>query len=348
MSVKPSSILILGGTSFVGRHLTEAALAQGHQVTLFNRGQSNPELFAGAEKLNGDRETNLSSLAQAVEQGRRWDAVIDVAGYIPRTVQASAALLAKATEHFTYISTVSVYADHKTAGFDETYPLGTLSAEAVAQVKSKSDITGENYGPLKALCEHEVSRIFGGGALIIRPGLIVGPHDPTDRFTYWPHRIAQGGAVLAPGRPEDCTQFIDARDLAAWTLHMLNTRTHGIYTATGPDYALTFGSLLQTCAQVSQAEAQITWVDEKFLLAQNVAPWSDLPLWVPAGDPEFAGFNTANCAKAVAAGLTYRPLADTVRDTLSWAQTRPPAPLKAGINREREIDLLGKYERQNE
>lgn len=343
MSVNSGSILILGGTSFVGRHLTELALAQGHRLTLFNRGQSNPGLFADVEKLQGDRETDLSALTHAIDQGRRWDAVIDVTGYIPCTVQASAQLLAKATDHFTYISTVSVYADHKTANFDEAYPLGTLTAEAVAQVKSKNDVTGENYGPLKALCEHEVRQVFGDHALIIRPGLVVGPYDPTDRFTYWPHRVAQGGNVLAPGRPEDRTQFIDARDLAAWTVHMLNARAYGIYNATGPHYPLTFGTLLQTCAQVSAADAQITWVDEAFLLAQQVQPWSDLPLWVPADDPEFAGFNTAQCAKAIAAGLTYRPLADTVRDTLVWVQARPPAPLKAGISREREAELLQRY-----
>ncbi len=185
MTIKPHSILILGGTSFVGRHLTEAALAQGHHITLFNRGQSNPELFAGVERLTGDRETDLSALAQAVEQARRWDAVIDVTGYIPRTVRASAALLAKATDHFTYISTISVYADHKTANFDETYPLGTLSAEVLAQVQSKSDITGENYGPLKALCEHEVQQVFGTQALIIRPDLLIGRTVWPKEAQYW-------------------------------------------------------------------------------------------------------------------------------------------------------------------
>ena len=347
MTIKPCSLLILGGTAFLGRHLTEIALAHGHRVTLFNRGQTNADLFPAAEKLRGDRSTDLSALTQAIEAGRHWDTVIDVAGYLPHVVRASAELLRKATDHYAFVSTISVYADFKVAGIDESYPAGTLSDDAVEAVKTNKDITGEAYGPLKARCENEVIRIYGDNALVIRPGLIVGPHDPTDRFTYWPHRVAQGGDLLAPDRPEHRTQVIDVRDLAEWTLRMIEQRATGTYNATGPESPLTLGALLDACVQATgnaDTATRIRWVDEAFLLAQSVQPWSDLPLWIPSSDADSIGFDTINCAKAIAAGLPFRPIAQTVRDTLEWDRARNSADFKAGITREREIALLEKYE----
>ncbi len=206
-------LLVLGGTVFLGRHLVEAATARGHSVTLFNRGQHNPELYPEVEKLRGDRDSDLSAL-----QGRRWDAVIDTCGYLPRAVRASAELLADAVDHYTFISSISVYADFHTPAMDESAPVGTLADETVEEV------TGETYGPLKALCEQAAERALPGRVLNIRPGLIVGPHDPTDRFTYWPVRVARGGEVLAPGRPHVPVQVIDGRDLAEWTVRMVEAR----------------------------------------------------------------------------------------------------------------------------
>ncbi len=326
-------VLILGGTVFVGRHLVEAALARGHEVTLFNRGQHGPDLYPGVEKLRGDRDSGLDAL-----RGRRWDAAIDTCGYVPRLVRASATLLANAVDHYTFISSVSVYPEARTRHLDEDSPVGALDDESV------EDVTPETYGPLKALCERAAEGAMSGRALTIRPGLIVGPHDPTDRFTYWPHRVARGGEVLAPGRPERPAQIIDARDLAAWTLQLVASGATGVYNATGPNYTLTMGRVLDTCADVSGGDARITWIDERFLLDAGVAPWSELPLWVPEEEDYL---DAVDSSRAVAAGLTFRPLADTVRDTLAWDATRP-ADLgrKAGLTPERERDLLAAWRRR--
>jgi 2'-hydroxyisoflavone reductase len=321
-------LLLLGGTIFLGRHLVEAALARGHEVTLFNRGRHNADLFPEVEKLRGDRDGNLAAL-----QGRRWDAVIDTCGYVPRVVRASAELLAKAVEHYTFISSLSVYSDFSAPGMDESGPTGRLEEETTEEV------TGETYGPLKALCEQAAEAAMPGRALNIRPGLIVGPHDPSDRFTYWPRRVARGGEVLAPGDPGSLTQFIDVRDLAEWNIRMMEAGKTGVYNATGPDYPLTMGRLLEECRNVGGSGARITWADEQFLLDSQVAPWTELPLWVPAS--EGAGFNAVNCGKAIADELTFRPLADTIRDTLAWDAARPAdMPLRAGLTPEREAEVL--------
>jgi 2'-hydroxyisoflavone reductase len=331
------NLLILGGTIFLGRYLVEAALARGHQVTLFNRGQHGAELFPGIEKLRGDRDGGLDVL-----RGRRWDAVVDTSGYLPRVVRASAELLADAVEYYTFISSISVYPHFRSVGLDERAPVATLEDPAV------EEITGESYGPLKALCEQVVEQALPGRALIVRPGLIVGPHDYSDRFTYWVRRVAQGGEVLAPAHPDWHTQIIDVRDLAEWTLRMVEQRQVGVYNATGPAYDLTFGQLLDTCRAVGGSDALFTWVSEAFLAEQGVAPWSELPLWLPLSDPDLLGFSDVSCAKAIAAGLTFRDLATTVRDTLAWDATRedsdaPPARAlqpRAGLAPEREMELL--------
>jgi 2'-hydroxyisoflavone reductase len=323
-------ILILGGTVFLGRALVEAALERGHAITLFTRGQSNPHLFPEVENLRGDRASNLSAL-----EGQRWEAVIDTCGYVPRIVRRSAEMLAFAVDHYTFVSTLSVYTDLSQPGIDESTPVGTLADETIEEV------TGETYGPLKALCEQAVEQALPGRTLIIRPGLIVGPHDPTDRFTYWPHRVAQGGEVLAPGRPARPIQLIDVRDLAEWTLRLVEARQTGVYNADCPAQSVTMEQFLETCKSVSGSDATFTWVSEEFLAAQQVGEWMQMPLWVRESDPTNAGFFAMDCRKAVAAGLVFRPLADTVRATLDWdVARRSDHEWRAGISREREAELL--------
>jgi len=330
------NILILGGTVFVGRHLVEAALARGHRITLFNRGQRNPELFSGAdyaavEQLRGDRNGDLAAL-----EGKQWDVVIDTCGYIPRAVRLSAELLADQVAQYVFISTISVYTDMSEPGIDENSTLGRLADPTTEEV------TGESYGPLKVLCEEAAEIAMPGRVLTIRPGLIVGPHDPTDRFTYWPVRVAQGGEILAPGNPQQQVQFIDVRDLAAWTIAMVEARQNGIYNATGPANPLTMQTFLNTCQSVAAPASHLTWVSEEFLQNAEVTPFLEIPLWVPA---ESAGLEQVNCQKAINAGLTFRPLTATISDTLAWHNERPSDySLRAGISRERETALLAKWQ----
>ena len=333
-------LLIIGGTRFVGRHLVEEALQRGYEVTLFNRGQTNPDLFPQVENLVGDRDGGLEVLA-----GRSWDAVIDTCGYVPRVVRASAEMLEQAVHRYVFISTISVYADFSAIGITEDSPLATMADESVEAV------TGETYGPLKVLCEQAVKAVYPGRGLIIRPGLIVGPHDPSDRFTYWPVRVAQGGEILAPGTPDRSVQFIDARDLGRWTLDMVEQEKSDIYQATGPDYALSMGHLLNTCRQVSGAdegrEAAYTWVADEFLVAQEVEAYLEMPLWVPMR-ADTAGFERVHISKAMVAGLTFRPLVETVRDTLVWAQSRPKDyEWRGGLRPEKEAALLQAWHEQS-
>ena len=321
-------LLILGGTRFLGRHLVMAARERGHELTLFNRGITHPGLFAGVEEIHGNRDGGLEPL-----KGRRWDAVIDTSGYVPRLVRASAELLHDAAPHYTFISTLSVFADLSTQGLHESSPLATMADETV------EEISGETYGPLKVLCERAVQEVYARGALIIRPGLIVGPHDPTDRFTYWPVRVARGGEVLAPDAADNPVQFIDVRDLAAWTMRLVEAERGGVYNATGPEERLTLGELLATCRRVSEGDAHLTWVGEEFLLEHEVQPWIEMPLWIPG--EEAVGFGSFDVSKALAAGLTLRPLPATIAATLEWAGTRPADyEWRAGISPEREQALL--------
>jgi 2'-hydroxyisoflavone reductase len=322
-------LLILGGTVFLGRTLVETALARGHEVTLFNRGQRNPDLFPSVEKLYGNRDGDLSAL-----QGRQWDAVIDTCGYFPRIVRASAEMLADSVKHYTFISSISVYADFSKPGIDESAPVGTLADETVEEV------TATTYGPLKALCEQAAEKAMPGHVLNVRPGYIVGPYDPTDRFTYWPWRVAQGGEVLAPGRPDQRVQFIDVRDLSAWIIDMVERNQTGVYNATGPDYALTMQQFLNQCNALTRRNAHFTWASEQFLAEQG----ADLPIWTP---DEEAGGAAVNCSKAIAAGLAFRPLADTIRDTLSWDASRPAnLERRAGLKPEQEEQLLQAWKSQ--
>lgn len=338
-------LLILGGTTFLGRYVVEAALARGHEVTLFNRGQHNPEMFAGVEKLRGDRDGGLDAL-----KGKRWDAVVDPSGYSPRVVRDSARLLADATEHYTFVSSQSAYKDTRVPGVDEDYPVGTITDEQLheAEALPQSELTdapffGERYGALKALSERAAEGEMPGRVLNVRAGLIVGPHDYSDRFTYWPRRVSEGGEVLAPGDPERQVQFIDVRDLAEWMLDMAEARRTGIFNATGPDYRLTMGRVLETCRGTTGSDARLVWVDEKFLLEAGLGPWMEVPLWTPLEGPDDVNryFMDISIEKAVAAGLKFRPLSETVRDTLEWDLSRPAdTQRRAGLAREKECAVL--------
>lgn len=329
-------LLIIGGTRFYGRVLVQDALAHGHQITLFNRGKSNPDLFPEVEHLTGDRGSDVSALA-----GRRWDAAIDFCGFEPAGVRLTASALAGAVDLYTFISTISVYASTRQPGVDEDSPLAQLPEGDDERFKM------ENYGALKALCEQAAEQAMPGRVLNIRPGLIVGQYDATDRFSYWPWRIAQGGEVLAPQRPSYLTQFIDVRDLAEWTLRMVEAGQTGIYNATGPEAPVTLGELLETSRKVSGSDASITWVGEEFLLANGVEPWAQLPLWVPDSDPESAGMSQVSIRKALRASLTFRPFEDTIQSTLDWVNSRPADHTwRAGLTREREAELLALYRQQ--
>jgi 2'-hydroxyisoflavone reductase len=319
-------ILIIGGTRFLGRHLVNSARARGHEVTLFNRGLTNPDLFRAIETISGDREKDLDQVSAA------YDAVIDTCGYFPRIVRMSADALKDKAEKYVFISSISVYADFKKVGINESYPVGRIEDETM------EEITGESYGALKALCEKTVQDVFGINSLIIRPGLIVGPHDPTDRFTYWLMRIARGGDVLVPDNPNAVTQIIDVRDLSDFIVHLVEQNISGVFNATGE--SLPLGTLFETCKQVSGSDANFKWASVQFLNENNVAPWSDMPAWLPDSEDE-KGFSHVDISKARHAGLVISPLEVTVKDTLAWAFEIPADhEWKAGLKAERELELL--------
>lgn len=327
-------LLILGGPRFLGYHLLTAARARGHEVTLFHRGRH--ATTTEVETILGDRNADLAKL-----RGRTWDVAIDTCGYHPRAVRASAEALAAAVERYLFISSVSVYSD----GIDESAPLETLSAEELRQADAidasgtVSAVTyGKLYGPLKALCERAAEEVLPGRVLNIRPGVIAGPRDYTDRLTYWAVRVARGGEVLAPEPPDRPVQLIDARDLSEWIVAMAEARATGVYNAAGPP--VTMADLLETCRTVSGSDASWTWVSERFLLAERVTPWTELPLWLPAEASQRRTALTALSAqKAIAAGLCFRPLHDTVAATLQWF-AEEPRELRAGLTPERERELL--------
>lgn len=329
-------ILIIGGTIFLGRHYVQKALERGHKITLFNRGMHNPGLFPDVEKIKGDRKTDMELL-----KGRKWDAVIDTCGYTPSVVKISAEALKDSVGQYVFISSVSVYTDFSKNGINENDETGKLE-------KDTEEITGETYGPLKVLCENVVKDIYGDRALIIRPGLIVGPDDPTDRFTYWPVRMREGGKVLAPASKNLPAQFIDVRDLADWTIHLIENSKSGVYNATGPEKELLLEDAVKQINEAAGGKAEIEWVDEKFLFDNNVAPWSDLPVWLPE---DMGGMASVSIEKAVKDGLKFTPLSDTVKDTLAWVKERKSnyhekegVQIRAGLTREREKELLEKWE----
>jgi 2'-hydroxyisoflavone reductase len=326
------TLLILGGTRFLGPEIVEAARASGWTITLFNRGKTNPGLFPDLEKLQGDRNGDLKSL-----QGRSFDAVVDTSGYVPRQVRDSAILLGKSAKQYVFVSSISVYSDLSKPGVDETGPVAILADPTVEKV------TDGSYGGLKALCEKAAEAAMPGRVTNVRPGLIVGPNDGTDRFTYWPVRVARGGEVLAPDRPEDPVQFIDVRDLGTWIVKTIDAKTTGVFNATSAP--LRIGDVLDVCKAANGGDARFTWVEAAFLKAEKVEEWSDLPVWTsPAGSD--AGAGQVSNARAVAKGLAFRPLKATAKDTLEWWKTLPKertAKLKSGLSSEREAAVLAAW-----
>ena len=323
-------LLILGGTRFLGRHIAEQALAAGHELTLLHRGRNGADLFPQARRVLADRNTDLAAL-----DGGPWDAVIDTCGYFPRQLTSATDALRGRVGRYLFVSSISVYAGFA-AGQDEDAPLATLPDPTIEAV------TGETYGGLKALCEQALFAALPGQALVARPGLIVGPRDPSGRFGYWPERIAEGGDVLAPGDPQAPVQLIDARDLAAWLLKQAADRSIGTFNLTGPARHLTMADLLELARSTLNPAARLRWVDEDFLRARGVEPWSDLPVWVGR---EESGLHETRIDRALATGLQCRPLQDTLRDTLDWLRSTPTA-VRAGLSREREAALLAEWQQR--
>lgn len=307
----PKRVLILGGTSFLGPALVEQCQAMNAEVTLFNRGKTNPHMFPELEKLRGDRNDDLSAL-----QGRSFDWVLDTSGRVPRQVEASAGLLADQAERYMFVSSVSAYADLSVPGAEEGGP-------TIPMPEPYSEEMPTHYGALKAGCERAAEQAMPGRATVIRPGLIVGPGDPTDRFTYWPTRVARGGDVLAPNSPDDAAQFIDVRDLAGFMLHALAQERSGTFNVTGPTEPMTIGALLEACKTVTDSDANFHWMPTPSLAEHDVAPWMELTVWVPPDDAEFGGMSRVSISKAIAAGLTTRPVQETIADTLAWWETLP-------------------------
>jgi 2'-hydroxyisoflavone reductase len=345
-ATKPLRLLILGGTGFTGPFQVRYALERGHKVTVFNRGKTHPgELPKEVEQLIGDRNGQLDAL-----KNRKWDVVIDNPTMLPAWVRDAAQILRGNVERYVFISTISVFADTSKPGTDESAPLAQYTG-ADAMKETRDTVVASKfalYGPLKALSEQEAEKWFPKQTLIIRPGLIVGPRDETDRFTYWPVRIDRGGEVLAPGDPSDPVQFIDGRDLAEWVIRMVEQRGTGIYNATGPEKTLGVGAMLEGIKTANKSNADFTWVNTDFLEAQKVAPWSDMPVWVPPRGEE-AGMGRISIQRALAKGLTFRPLAETARDTLAWFKSQPAerqAKLKAGLSPEREAEVLGAWRKR--
>jgi 2'-hydroxyisoflavone reductase len=335
-SHRPLRILILGGTKFLGVHITELALRRGYTVTLFNRGKTNTDLFPDLEHLKGDRDGQIDAL-----KGRKWDVVIDDSGYVPRHVRLSAELLAPNVQRYIFVSTISVYASLAQPNTEDS-PVGKIADESIEKVGD------ETYGPLKALCEKAAMTAMPGRVAVLRPGLIVGPRDPTDRFTYWPARAARGGEILAPDAPSDRIQFIDARDLAAFALKLAEDQTVGTFNAASPPGMFTIGALLSSSIYSANALVKPSpaphaeWVPAEFLMKQEVEPWSDMPVWFGESG-EYAGASSTSIARALHAGLANRPIQHTVDETLAWHLQRPEterAKLNAGLSAEREQKIL--------
>jgi 2'-hydroxyisoflavone reductase len=322
------NILILGGTVFLGRHIVEAALERGHTLTLFNRGRRNVDLFPQIEKLRGDRDGDQSALI-----GRTFDCVIDCCGYKPEQMLRMADALGAHVPHYIFISSISAY--------------GKRPPHERYDEKASLAIGNEGYGEEKARSEEAIAAAYPDRVAIIRPGLIVGPHDPTGRFVYWPLRYAKGGNVLAPGRADKPVQWIDVRDLAEWIVHVADNKTIGAFNAITQVDTHSMGSLLDACSRVAKVELKTHWLDDATLERENVSPWIELPLWIPEEDPESGGLMLARADRAVAAGLKFRCVETTVHDTLNWARTfesdDPLLGTSKTLSPARESELLAKY-----
>ncbi len=340
---KKLKLLILGGTAYLGPEIVEEALSRGHEMTLFNRGKTRPELFPDLEKLKGDRDSgDLEAL-----KGRKWDAVIDTSGYVPREVRQSTEVLKDSVGQYVFISSVSAYATWGPAGMDETSP------EATMEDPTNEDV-GQYYGALKALCEHAAEDAMPGRVTNIRPGLIVGPGDWTQRFNYWPCRVAEGGEVLAPGDPGWFVQVIDVRDLAAFIVHCIERKHMGWYNADSPEGGMTTARMLEGCKRATGSDASFTWVDAEFLEKEQVSAWQDLPAWIPPLE-EYSGFGQVSTAKARKAGLKCRPIEETAKDAWEWVKQLPPerqpkwgepdprGRMTPGLTRQREKEVLAAW-----
>jgi 2'-hydroxyisoflavone reductase len=337
--IRPLRILVLGGTRFIGLHMTALALERGHTLTFFNRGKTKTDRYPEVERIQGDRNGEIDGL-----KDREWDVVIDNSGYVPRHVRLSAELLAPRVRQYVFTSSISVYPDFSVPR-DEKSPVGKLPDETVEKVD------GDTYGPLKALCEQAVEKALPGRTTIIRPGLIVGPDDNTDRFTYWPARAARGGEFIAPGAASDPFQIIDARDLAAFTINAVEKNISGTFNLVSNVNGFRFGELTDACIAAANRQAkpahapQVTWIPAEFLEEQKVEPWSEMPVWLPAKGEETAFAGTSNSA-ALAKGLKISPLKKTVDDTLAWHLSRPAEErdkLKSGIAPDKEASVLAAW-----
>ncbi len=336
---KPLKILILGGTRFIGLHMTSYALERGHTLTFFNRGKTKTDRYPDVERILGDRNGQIDGL-----KDRKWDVVIDNSGYVPRHVRASAELLAPNVKRYVFVSSISVYPNFSVPRGEKS-EVGKLADETVEKVD------GETYGPLKALCEKATLDVYGGRGTVIRPGLIVGPDDNTDRFTYWPARAARGGEFIAPGSPKDAFQVIDVRDLAEFTINAVENGYAGTYNLVSNVNGFKFGELTDACIASAKkrakpaAEPKAVYLPTDFLEEQKVEPWSEMPVWLPAKGDEAAFASTSNAA-ALAKGLKITPIAKTVDDTLEWHLTRPKdeqEKLKSGIAADKEATVLAAW-----
>lgn len=335
---KPLRILILGGTAFLGPAEVEYAMARGHTVTLFNRGRTNPHLFPEVEKLVGDRATpDYSAL-----EGREWDVVIDNSANLAAWVQDATAVLKDKAKQYLFVSTISTHKDNSILGQTETGPV--FSQEDYDEVIASGAGMGAGYGPNKAQAERETLAAFGEGGIVVRPGLIVGPGDRSDRFTYWPVRIDRGGEVLAPGDGTDWAQIVDVRDLGRFLIHLVEEEATGTFLATGPEAPLTMAGMLYGIRAITSSPVSFTWVDVDFLREHEVGGWMEMPVWVYPSE-ETRGFSSYDCSKAIAAGLKFRPLADTARDTLEWWKAKPEDErvLRTGVDPEKEARILAAW-----
>ncbi len=349
--VSPKRLLILGGTGFIGPHMVEYALSRGHTVTLFNRGRTNTHLFPGVEKLVGDRNNDISAL-----EGREWDVVLDNHSTLPRWVRMTAQLLKDSAEQYVHVSSISVYATDtpELNGWKSTEP-GSSERErmridedsALMQLPhghEGEEVTGRTFGPFKALAEQEARDAFPGRVTVVRPGLIVGPGDRSDRFTYWPVRIDRGGDVLVPGDGRDEVQLIDVRDLTSWIVRLAENGVTGTFNGTGPEGRLSMAGLVYGIRAVTSFPVRFTWADAHWLAEHEVRPWSDMPVWMP-DDPQ----SYVRIDRALEQGLTFRTLAETSRDTLEWHRSRSVerrGELRAGLVPEREAELLRTFQEQ--
>ena len=333
----PLRILILGGTGFIGPHMVSYAVERGHSVSIFTRGQREIDLPESVERLQGDRNDDHDAL-----EGRVWDVVLDNNAQDYRWVQKSTELLAGAAQQYVFVSSISAYAlqgfGWERASEIMFEPLVDEDYQRIEPPQGWKDGDDAPYGLMKTLSENIVHAAFPGRATVVRPGLIAGPGDMTDRFTYWPVRLDEGGRVLAPGNPDHANQVIDQRDLTEWIVRLAENRTVGNFNATGPAERMSMGSMLDEIGRATETPHELTWIPESFLEAQGVSPWQDLPAWIP-GDP----LMFVDVSDAVFSGLTFRPLVETAKDTLEWDKARPTserANRRFGMSRQRERELL--------